>query len=203
MQILNDSGENIEVYTAEDVAKQIAAKEAEYTPKIADLEKTQSELAEARKALAERAGEFKQFRKLSDDAVAKLSIAEKTNYDNTLLLQEQIERNKSLEKLNYDSKVDSALRAKAGSDDKLFEKMKDTWGIINIDAQTPEQIELKSRMVLGALGVSEPNLVATVAGFSGGYVPPSPEGSGDKSFADSERGKAFGAELGLTLEAKK
>ena len=167
------------------------------------LSSKEAEIIEAKKALADRAGEFRQFRKLSDDSIAKLSITEKTLYDNNLLLQEQMEKNKQLEKSAYENKIDSVLRSKAGNDEKLFQKMKDTWSIIGVDAQTPEQIELKSKMVLGAISVSEPNLVANTSGFSGGYMPPVPQGQAEKSFADTEQGKAFAADLGLITEIKK
>ncbi len=38
---------------------------------------------------------------------------------------------------------------------------------------TPEQIEQKTMMILGAIGTTQPDLIATVNGFQGGtFVPP-------------------------------
>lgn len=203
MNIVNGAGETVEVYTAEDVQAKIAAKEAEYAPKLTEMEKIQQERDEARKALAERAGEFKQFRKLNEDTLAKLSIAEKTAYDNSLFLHEQMEENKNLRKTQYEAQVDSVLHGKVGTDPEAFKKAKDMWNLINIEALTPEQIELKANTVIGAIGHKPTNPIATVGGFSGGYMPPVIPGSTEKGFGDTEQGKAGAKELGFILEAPK
>jgi hypothetical protein len=82
--------------------------------------------------------------------------------------------------------------------------MSEMYDLIGIKAQTPEQIEAKVLMTLGAIGTSTPDLVASVNGFSGGsYAPPVVPGNDGKSFADSDAGKAGANELGLTLEVPK
>jgi len=203
-KILNDAGEEVEVYTAEELTaakdEAVKAKESEFGKTRAEIEAERDEL---KKALSDRSGEFKQFRKLNDDVVAKLSVADRTIYENGVVLEEERKKNAEFQKKNYESNIDSVLRAKAGTDEKLFAKMKETWGIIGIDAQTPQEIERKSLMVLGALRTSEPDLMASVAGFSGGsYIPPV-VGKDEKSFADTDQGKAVAKELGLILEVKK
>lgn len=205
MKIINDNNEEIEVFTAEEVqvksAEAVAAKEVEFGTVKTKLE---SDLSDATKALNERAGEFKQFRKLSDEMVSKLSIAEKTIYENGLLLQEEREKTIASDKVRLDSQVTTALRAKAGTDEKLFTKLKGMWDVIGIQATTPEEIERKTLMVLGAIGTTEPDLLAGVAGFSGGsYVPPTQKSSDDKSFADTDAGKAGASMLGLITEVPK
>ena len=56
-------------------------------------------------------------------------------------------------------------------------------------------------MILGAINATEPDLLANVAGFSGGsWNPPSAKKEEDKSFADTDSGKSLAAELGLKLE---
>ena len=188
--------EEIEVYTAEELQAKIEEKETEKAQIVKERD-------EARVALGNRTAEFGQFRKLNDGAKAKLSEAEKLNYENSLLLHEQLEKNKELEKNVRQSQVDSILRAKVGNDDKLFQKAKETWNIININAETPDEIDAKSRMVLGALGIQDTNPVASVGNFSGGYLPPGAQGSEGKTFADTDRGRAAAAELGIVLEVKK
>jgi hypothetical protein len=202
MKVTNDAGEEIEVYTAEELQAAVTAKEGELTPK---LTQAQQDLEEARTALGARATEFSQFRKLNDEQVKKLTIAERTIYENGLALEEERQRREASEKATREAQVDSALRAKVGTDDKLFTKAKEMWAIIGIDPKTPEEVERKVLMVLGAIGTTEPNLVAAVPGFTGGtYIPPvtKKEGEGE-SFADTEQGKAAAAELGLTLEKPK
>lgn len=202
MKVTNDAGEEIEVYTADEVQAAVAAKEGELTPKLTQAEK---DLEEARTALGERAGEFAQFRKLNEEQVKKLSIAERTIYENGLALQDEREKREASDKATKAAQVDSALRAKVGTDERLFTKAKEMWEVIGIDPKTPEEVERKVLMVLGAIGTTEPDLVASVPGFNGGsYTPPvqKKEGEGE-SFADTEAGKKGASELGLTLEKPK
>ena len=205
MKIMNEDGAEIEVYTAAEVqaAKDevIKAKEAEYTPKIKEYE---DNLAEAKKALGDRASEFSQFRKLSDAAVAKLSIAEKTLYDNQLLMEKMNNERKELEKKNLDTAVDNVIKSKVGTDEKVVAKVKELWGMFNIEATTPEQIENKTQMILGAIHSTQPDLLTSVRGFgSGSHLPPDKTGMEDKSFGDTDKGKGLANELGLILEIPK
>ena len=80
------------------------------------------------------------------------------------------------------------------------------WSIIGIDAVTPEQMDSKTKMILGAISQTEPDLLASVSGFSNGsFEPPVDKNASktDGSFADTDKGKAIAADLGLTLEPKK
>lgn len=206
---LTEEGTEIEVFTAEEVKAQIAdesakavkAKETEFGTVRTGLE---TELADAKKALGERAGEFKQFRELHKDVVDKLTVAERTIYENQKLAADNETKRIADDKKRQDAAVDSALRSKAGTDEKLFTKMKETWGVINVNAATPEEVDRKIMMVLGAIQTTQPDLLANVTGFSGGYMPPRAGGSDDKTpFAETERGKAAAAELGLTFDEKK
>lgn len=193
---IQHEGEEIEVYTAAEAQAMVATKETEFGVKMTEKEQ---ELADAKKALGERAGEFAQFRKLNDDTIAKLSVAEKTIYENGLALHEEREKNKVAEQGRVTAARDASLRAKAGTDDKLFDEMKKMWDVVQINATTPEEIENKTNMVLGALGMSQPDLVAAVQGFSGGSYTPPKVNTDEPSFADSERGKKAAEELGLKL----
>ncbi len=194
MIITTDDGKELEVYTAEEV-------QAKVEEVSKSKEQVETELTEAKKALNERAGQFAQFRKLNDDTVAKLSAAERTIYENGLALEEARVARETSEKKIQESMVDNAIRAKAGSDEKLYTKMKDMWSIIGIEANTQEAIENKTKMVLGAISTTEPDLLASVSGFSGGAWTPEPQKttSDEKSFADTDAGKKIANELGLKL----
>lgn len=208
MKVPNPENENeeIEVFTAEEVAeRETAAKaavEGEYKPKLEDATK---KLTAAEEAAAQRALEFGQFRKLSDEQVKALSEKDAIIYNNSIKLQEAMEREAAGKKAALEATVETALRAKAGTDEKLFEKMKATWGLINVEANTPEQIEQKTMMVLGAISTTQPDLVASVQGFSGGSFEPPKDNKlkEGESFADTPAGKQAAAELGLMTEPPK
>lgn len=200
-------GAEVEVYTADEVtARETAARDAaagEWKPKY---EQTTAELAEARKALGNRAEEFSQFRKMSDEQKAKLTEQDRVIYENQLALNAEREKNVASEKVQKEAAVTSAIRSKVGSDEKLFAKVKGMYDVLGLDGNTPEQIASKVAAAIGALGGTEPDLLAA-AGFSvGGFEPPK-QGNDKASFADSEGGKGLAAALGLkteyTVEEKK
>lgn len=200
----NDDGVEIDVYTAEEVTAREAAavkvKEDEFGKTKAEIE---AERDEAKRLLGERAGEFKNLRRLSDDAITKLSLAERTIYENGLALEKAAKDREDGEVKAREASVKSFLKSKAGDNEKLLTKMEDMWKIIGIDAKTPEEIEHKTNMILGAIGTTEPDLIASVAGFSGGFIPKKEQPKEGESFADTEAGKGFASELGLTLEVPK
>lgn len=200
-KILDEDGvTEIEVYSADEVKTQteaaVKAKETEFGTIKTDLE---TKLGDATKALSERTGEFKQFRKLNDDVVAKLSTAERTIYENGLLLQKANDDRAESDKKFQEKTIDSIIRAKVGTDEKLFGKVKEMYAVIGIQAVTPEEIERKTLAAIGALGTTSPDLVASVLGINGSYKPPEVKKT-DDSFANTDKGKAGAAELGLILE---
>lgn len=199
------NGEEIEVYTADEIAvartEAATAKENEFKPKIGELEK---DLGEARTALSERTGEFKQFRKLNEDQLKKLDEKDRIIYENTLVIQEQKEKDQQREKTARENLVLATIKTKVGTDEKLITKVKDMYTLIGIEANTPEEIEKKVLASLGALGQTEPDLIASVNGFNAGsFKPPEAKKDGDASFADTEKGKAGAKDLGLILEIPK
>lgn len=205
MKIKQEDGSEVEVFTAEEVqakvSDEVKKKETEFGKVQTGLE---SQLTEAKTALGERAKEFVQFRKLNAETVQKLSVTERALYENQLVQEKKDEERTLKEKEQQKASVDSAIRAKAGNNEKLFTKMKEVWDVIGIDATTPEQISSKLGMVIGAISSSQPDLVASIGDFRGSHMPPElGGGAGNKSFADTEKGKAGAAELGLIIEVKK
>lgn len=209
-QKMEVDGKEIEVFTPEEVTAQIAAAttkakedaETEFGKIKTGLE---TELKDTKTALAERNTEFKNFRELSKDQLAKLTTTEQALYNNQKLLHDETLKREEGEKVSKQLQIDSALRAKAGKDDKLFGKLKELWPTLQIDAVTPEQIEQKTMMILGMINTTQPDLLASVAGFSGGsWTPPGvKQTSGDEKFGETARGKAAANELGLEIEPKK
>lgn len=201
MKITQDDGTEIEVYTAEDVAARVKEKEDAFGKTKSELE---AERDEARNALGERSGEFRQFRKLNDEMVKKLSVADRTIYENGLALNEAREKAEAREKSQRDADVARVISEKAKGDAKLIEKMTEMWPLMGLASDTPEQMAQKAQAVLGAIGATQPDLVASVAGFSGGsYMPPNATEDGEKGFGETDRGKAAAAELSLMTEPPK
>jgi hypothetical protein len=159
-----------------------------------------AERDEARKALGERTTEFGQFRKLREEDLLKLSVAERALYDNQQALAKMNEDSAAKDKAASEARVDAAIKSKAGTNEKLAVRMKEMWGVIGVEAITPEQIEQKTAMVLGAISTTQPDLVATVSGFSGGYQPPQAVAKDGETFADTKAGQAAAKDLGLILE---
>lgn len=209
MKVQNDDGQEVEVYTADEVQAQtaiavataVAAKETEFGAVKTELE---GKLTDAEKRAQERAGEFAQFRKLSEEDKAKLTVAERTIYENGLALDEANKARVAGETAALTERVNGVIKSKAGDNVKLTEKMKEIWPLITIEATTPEQIEAKAQMVLGAISTTTPDLLASVAGFGGGsYQPPVVVAKEGETFADTSAGKGLANDLGLTLEPPK
>lgn len=204
MKITGEDGQEIEVYTAAEVQERetaaATAKEAEFTPKIADLSE---KLTDAETRAKERAGQFAHFRKLNDEQVAKLTVAERTIYENGLALNEEREKNVKIVADQKKANIEAAITLKAGTDEKLKTKMTEMWTIMGLADDTPDQIEQKSLAVLGAIGTTQPDLVAGIGGFSGSFAPPGQKVNQAPSFADTPAGKAGAKELGLEIPEQK
>jgi hypothetical protein len=201
-------GEQVEVFTAEEVqaarteeaTKTRTAVEGEFTPKLTEA---QQKLKDAQDAAATRAGEFSEFRKLNEEQVKQLSEKDRIIYENTLKLKESEDKRIAAEEAGQKTAVATVIKSKAGGNEALAKKMEEMWPLITVDATTPEQIEAKALMVLGAISTTTPDLIAGVAGFTGSYAPPGGNSEEGKSFADTERGKAGAKALGLILEPPK
>lgn len=196
----NSEGVEVEVYTAEELKSAVKVKEEEFGKTKTQIEK---ERDDARKALGERTTEFGHFRKLNEEQLKKLDEKDLIIYNNGLKLKEAEDKRTADEKKAREASIEGAIRSKVGTDEKLFGKAKDMYNLIGVEANTPAEMEKKVMMVLGAIGSTEPDLVASVQGFGGGsYQPPVTKKEGE-SFADTERGKAAAKDFGLTLEIPK
>lgn len=202
--IEGEDGAQVEVYTADELAaartEGASAKETELKPKMTELE---TELTGAKTALAARAGEFAQFRKLSEEQVAAMTEKDRIIYENSLALNKANEDRVAAEESAAKERIINVIKAKAGANEALKTKMEEMWPLIAVEAVTPEQIEAKAQMVLGAISTQTPNLVAGVAGFNGSYSPPGDTGTSDKTFGETEAGKGLAERLGIQLEPKK
>ncbi len=202
MQEVEINGEMVEVYTAAerdaDIAAAKTAVEGEWKPKVDGLTK---DLTEAQKAAAARSGEFKEFRRLSEEQVEKLSEANRVIYQNTVLLADKDAKLAEGEKNTRETAINAAIAAKV-SDAKVAAEVRKMYDIIGLDDSTPEKIAERTQAALGALGANQPDMLAAV-GLGGGTWEPPTTARTEKSFADTDNGKALAAELGLQVEAPK
>lgn len=200
-------GEEVEVYTAAErdtaIADARTAVEGEWKPKLTAAE---TETARVAKLLEDRTKEFGQgraeFKRLSDEQYAKLDEKDRTIYDNQVVIADKDKTITESNQKAHESSVDTAIKAKVGSDVNLFTKVKEMYGLINLEDLTPDQIVQKVNVAFGAVGTREPDLLAAAGfGTGGGFEPPRKEAK--DSFADSERGKELAKALGIPLEAPK
>lgn len=196
-------GIETEVFTTEEVVAREAAVrttvEGEYQPKLtaAETERARlSGLVDARSR--EIIGMDTKFQKLTKDQQEKLTDTEARLYKNQELIVERDAAIAETSKRAHDSAVDAAIRAKVGTDAKLFEKMKEMYPLIQLEDLTPEQITTRVNAVFGAIGSTAPDLLASAGFGGGGFEPPARSASKD-SFADSDRGKGVAKSLGLAV----
>lgn len=200
-QKIEIDGIETEVFTAAEVEAAKTAVKGEYEPKLTAAE---AEKVRLDGLLKERAEEFKGFRKLNDEQVAKLDASQRVIYENGLALEKEREINAGHAKAAKDAAIATAVRAKVGTDAKLFEEAMKMYQIITLDDTSAEGIAARATAAFGALTTSQPDLLAS-AGFTlgGGFAPPQ-EGDGEKkSFADTDAGKDFAKKMGLQTEAPK
>lgn len=164
MIIQNDAGEDIEVFSAEEVAQQVA-QEAELKAKEVE-EKYQAELKAKDEHYAEKLDQFVKAKKgieTKDDALeAKLAeikkIAEEANLKVTLAEADKVETIKNF-----------YLNQTVGGNEELSTKMKQAYDMLNMPATNEAEIALRVQMAANMIGVSSisaPNMT-----FSGGMAP--------------------------------
>lgn len=202
---LEIDGVEVDVFTTDEVAARETATrtavEGEWKPKF---ETAEQERVRLDGLLTARAKEFEgartEFKRLSEEQVAKLDIAQRTIYENGLALQTEREQRNKIEKTAHDSAVDVAISARVKGNKELFTKVKEMYGLVGLSDITPEQITTRVNAAFGALGQTAPDLLASAGFGGGGYEPPKREDDGKESFADSERGKAGIKQLNIAMD---
>lgn len=187
------------------VTEAVTAKETEFNGIKTTLE---TELDGTKKRLAERSSEFAHFRKLSEDDKKKLSTLELQLYENQEVQENERVAREAQAKEQHEKNVESFIRTKSGTDEKLFAKMKEMWGVFGVNAVTPEEMEQKSKMIIGAIGNSEPDLLASIGGINGAALAPGQGQNGQKEekkdgFGTTDAGKGLASDIGIVIEKPK
>lgn len=201
MQKVEINGEQVDVYTAAERQADIDAAKAqvenEWKPK---LETAEQERARLDGLLTQRsrelAGQDAKFKRLSDEQVAKLDEKDRIIYQNQVDLATERENVAKTNKTIHDSAVDTAIRARTGSNEEVFNKVKGMYALIQLEDLTPEQIAIRVNAAVGAVGTTERDLLAS-AGFGGGGFE-APVANDDKT-AITSRQQEIAKGLGIAL----
>lgn len=191
MIIQNDEGEDIEVFTPDEVAAK-AAEHAEAAVEAAKAEleaKYQAQSEADKKHYTEKMSEFVKGKKVvetkEDDLNAKFEEIKKIAEEaNNKVTQAEVTKNETIKSFYISQTV--------GADEELTKKLKDAYEMINFpvstEADIATRVELAGNMI-GIKTIAQPNI-----SFSGGVAPnfkPSSEAQRDAEY------HAWRKELGL------
>jgi len=193
MIIQDDNGNDIEVFTAEEVAAKAQADAQAAADAIkAELEaKHQAELAEKDTHLKSKLDEFVKGKKNVDSKEEELNtkmeeikrIAEEANQKVT---QAEIKKNETIKEFWISQTV--------GSDADLTAKLKAAYDMVNMEVADEKDIATRVKLAANMIGIS--SMETPSFGISGGVAPQFPSAAETKSKIDDE---TFRKELGLEL----
>ena len=194
MKIMNDEGEEIEVFTAaERDAHANTLIEAKVGETTKEFEARIKEEDEAYALQRDRVGGLIQ---LTETQKAKLTDNEKVIYAN----QERVEADRvkveTDTKTHWDNEVEKEIKAKANGNADLEAKMRANLAFINIDARSAEQVAAKVALARGGVFEQNPDLLAVAGGFSGTVYPGGQKPTEKKeSFADTPKAQQIAGQF--------
>lgn len=191
-KIINDAGEEEEVYTPDEVAAFTAERDAAL--KAAEeakdhLKKKTDEFVQAKQG-------FKKFEEYTEEEKAKMTAREQEYI-------QRLEQQEETSKKERETAKEAFFTAAAKGDEKVLEKVKEKYAMVQMPEGTTEEIRTRINAVLpwayAELGIVERATPIENTIIAGGDVP-RPKGDFGKRFADTaegqEKAKAiFGAAL--------
>lgn len=179
--ITDDEGNDIEVFTPEEVEAQQAAKVAEIeAAKQAEIERLEAEKAEIEKALAEKDEHVKQ--KLDEFISGKKSVEQKEK----TLEEQQAELAARLKEIEEKSAADLAAERNArfnslknfmfqqygAQDEEIKQKLEESYDLINVDVTDEAALQRRVEAAARLAGVGSPGQKPTLyPGVGGGAAP--------------------------------
>jgi hypothetical protein len=185
LKVTDDSGQDLEVFTAEEKTAEIqaavAAAKAEFEKTLADKDAHQAEklrqLEEARKgATSEKDNATllaEEAKKIAEEAKASIEVARKESLD---------------------TKRDFFIQSVVGGDPELTKKILENYDLLNMPAGNDAEIQARVQKAVGASGIS--SIRTFNGGMSFGGAMPATAPSNDKSVKDHNY-DVFKNELGL------
>lgn len=186
-------GEEIEVYTPDEVAARDAEKDAAITAKDTELAAARAEVEKHKRVASEQTTNFKRFSELGESEKAALSAEKIAEMKRAEAAEDKV---KALEdSINSDrqarikSDTDAALKKYHGGDEKLKEALEKNFKMINLEGTDTETIQERARLAMsmeaGKNGGRNP-----IFGNMNGGAPQSKEASKTEEFLKSEKGAA-------------
>lgn len=179
-KIINDVGEEEEVYTPEEVAAFTAERDA-----------AKREAEEAREHLKKKTDEFvqakqgfKKFEEYTEEEKAKMTAREQE-------YMQRLEKQEETVRQERETAKEAFFSAAAKGDEKVLAKMKEKYALVQMPEGTTEEIRTRINAVLpwayADLGIVERATPIENTIISGGDVPRSKDSG--KRFADTAEGK--------------
>jgi len=183
--IINDNGDEVVVYSQEEIDAQIAAKEAALK---AEFEK---QLAEKDEHVKLKLDQFQQATKSVDKEKEEVRTmaeeAKRIAEEAKLSVQQSKESELGIRK-------DFWIQSVAGNDPDLKKKIEDAYSIINLPSGTDKEIAERVQKAVTLAGISQ---VSTPSLSFGGAQAPNFQQAGEQSKAAEH--EAWKKELGITL----
>ena len=200
--MFDSEGVEHEVFTQEEVD----TAHEELTQKVTDAE---TATTEAKDHLKEKTDEFikakqghKRFSELSEEEKKQMTTDQ-------LATMEQLDELKVNQETERTNSKEAFFVAAAQGDEKVLEKLKENYEIMNMPETTTAEIQARINralpMTYNDLGITERKPVSLGSVIVGGGAAPATEGEGEKKkFSETDKGKAIDKEIfGAVLPVKK
>lgn len=183
VKTLNEDGDEVEYYTADELAAERSARETAEA-RIGELT---NDLVSIKRGHKE---EVRRLAEMSEEEKGKLTNEQIQN----MARIEQLEDNR---KKDLESAKERMMSAIAKNDQKVLEKIKEKYALVQMPESTVEEIASRLNSVAtwaySELGMTVNNPIAPV--LPGGGNPPIITNVDDKPFSDTEKGKEVASAL--------
>lgn len=188
-------GEQIEVYTPAEVAEK-EAKITELTGEVDKYKNLSAEKTENFRKLNELSAEEKTA--LGADKLAAMARAEAAETQ----IQELKDQISGDAQKRIEADTTAALAKYHGGNETLKAALEANFKMINMEGNDTATIEERARLAASMeAGKNNENHAPLTAAMRGGS--PAPRAGGEKPFAETDKGKAAMAQMGIVEEAKK
>lgn len=191
---VNDEGEEVEAYTADEITAERTARETA----VADAQEARTALAAKTNDIVNMRQGFKKLADMNDEEKAKLSEEQR-------ITMQRLETVEAARQRDLEEGKEALFNSLAGNDEKVKEKLKEKYALVQMPESSLEEIRARMNSVstwaFAELGMVNNQPVAPVLPGGGGapvFTPP-----GGKGFADTQQGAQLGQALfGDALKAK-
>lgn len=192
-KVTDESGKEIEVYSAEEVAardKEVETFKTEAEAKAKEATEARAEAEKANRVLAEKNINFKRYQDMNEEEKKALTAKDIENIQRAeaaekkaLDLEQRYDNDKKAERESLKTK---AIDAYSKGDEDLKKKLTENYDLVKIDGVDQDSIQRKVELSYNMLGLGKPKINP----FSQHYVGEAPNKGMEEKFADTDKGKA-------------